>query len=93
MNEYVTLKPDDQAPRDPHAVGVELMALLRSISEDAHYLRGLLTRPGADPLSLQTRAQGLAIDIAADAGRATDAVEALLQALRAARLFSTEYSR
>jgi hypothetical protein len=93
MNEPIrfSLKPEDRAPADPQAVGIELMGLLRTLADDGRQLRSLLATWGDDPITVHRRAAARSAEMAEAAARALDAGETLMRALRAARLFSDAY--
>jgi hypothetical protein len=91
MNEPIRFSLKDEDAPDPQQTGLDLMEQLRALAADAVYLRGLLTRVGADPITTHSKAAHQAVDLAATANRALDAGETLMQALRAARLFSDAY--
>jgi hypothetical protein len=73
---------------DPQAIGIELMRLLRTVTEDALILRSLHTRCEGDPARAMARAQAHTVDLYDTSARALETAEALLRASRASRVFS-----
>lgn len=92
MNPWpVILKTEDAPePRDAQAVGIDLMAMLREIEDEAEFLQKLLTRWGDDPIGVMHRAQSRTIELRSLAGRAPALGEQLMRSLRACGALSGE---
>jgi hypothetical protein len=73
---------------DPQAIGIELMRLLRTVTEDALILRSLHTRCEGDPSRALARAQAHTVDLYDTSARALETAEDLLRASRSAHVFS-----
>lgn len=87
------LKDEDRAAPDLQAVGIDLMAMLREIEDEAVQLQALFTRWGNDPVSVMQKAQARTIELRALATQAAPLGETLMQACRAQGVFSAPASR
>lgn len=87
------LRPEDSpaplralpAPEpDPQSIGIELLALLRDLAEEAVELLALYSRAHGDPIDVQRRARDRVIEVRRLAIEAEPLGESLLRAMRAA---------
>ena len=84
MNDWpIRMKPDDSLPPpEPQQAGIEHMALLRAMVDEAKHLRDLFTRGGDDLLTQRRLAQSRSIELFDQASRTLESGEGLMQSLR-----------